>query len=372
MSRSLQVEIPRASLEVARPSLEVTRPSLEVARASYQSISLYSPNRTPCRLDLSDNTNMWGVPPTVRSLLGSSADSVITRYPRAYADDLKRAIGGYLNVAPACVVTGCGSDDVLDSAIRAFSEPGQTLAYPDPSFAMVEIFARMNGLSPLAIPLTGDFDADADAFIASGAPVIYLCSPNNPTGTVLSRPSIERIIENAPGVVILDEAYAEFADGDCLDLLPKSERLVITRTMSKAFGLAGLRVGYAIGAAELVREIEKSRGPYKVSSLAERAAITALTEDRQWVEDRIVEAREARAGLTRELAKRGLGPLASEANFVLARVERVERLAVRLRENGVAVRPFPGLTGIGDAIRITVGPWAMMEECFAALDGVLR
>jgi len=364
MSRSLQVEIPRASLEVARPSLEV-------ARASYRSISLYSPNRTPCRLDLSDNTNMWGVPPAVRSLLGSAADSVITRYPRAYADDLKLAIAAYLKVDPAGIVTGCGSDDVLDSTIRAFSEPGQTLAYPDPSFAMVEIFARMNGLSPLAIPLTGDFDADADAFIATGAPIIYLCSPNNPTGTTLSRRSIERIIENAPGVVILDEAYAEFANGDCLDLLPASERLVITRTMSKAFGLAGLRVGYAVGAVNLVREIEKSRGPYKVSSLGERAAIAALTEDRRWVDDRIIQAREVRAALTRELEKRGLAPLASEANFVLARVQRAERLAARLRENGVAVRPFPGLTGIGDAIRITVGPWAMMDECLAALDGAL-
>jgi histidinol-phosphate aminotransferase len=130
-------------------------------------------------------------------------------------------------------------------------------------------------------------------------------------------------------------------------------------------------VGYAVGAADLVREIEKSRGPYKVSSLAERAAITALTADRQWVEDRIIEAREVRAGLTGELAKRGLAPLASEANFVLARVERVERLAARFRENGVAVRPFPGLTGIGDAVRITVGPWSMMEECLAALDEVL-
>jgi histidinol-phosphate aminotransferase len=357
MSRAVQLEIPRATLEIAR--------------ASYQAISLYSPNRAPCRLDLSDNTNMWGVPPTVRSLLGFTADSVITRYPRAYADDLKRAIAAYLKVDPACVVTGCGSDDVLDSAIRAFSEPGQSLAYPDPSFAMVEIFARMNGLTPLAIPLTGDYDADADAFIASGAPVIYLCSPNNPTGTTLSRRSIERIIENAPGVVILDEAYAEFADGDCLDLLPASERLVITRTMSKAFGLAGLRVGYAVGAPGLVREIEKSRGPYKVSSLAERAAIAALTEDRQWVEDRIAEARDSRAGLSRALEKRGLAPLPSQANFVLARVQRADRLTARLRENGVAVRPFPRLAGIGDAIRITVGPWAMMEECLAALDGVL-
>jgi histidinol-phosphate aminotransferase len=350
---------------------EVERDSLEVARASYRAISLYSPNRAPCRLDLSDNTNLWGPPPAARWLLGAAADPVITRYPRAYADDLKRAIAQYLNVSAECVVTGCGSDDVLDSAIRAFTEPGQALAHPDPSFAMVEIFARMNGLSPLAIPLDEKYDADADAFIASGAPVIYLCSPNNPTGTTLTRRSVERIVNNAPGVVILDEAYAEFADGDYLDLLAGSDRLVITRTLSKAFGLAGLRVGYAVSSPALAREIEKSRGPYKVSALAEQAAIAALTEDREWVVDRIGDARESKARLTQELRNRGLAPIESQANFVLLPLPRANRIAARLREIGVAVRPFPALKGIGDAIRITVGPWPMMEECLAALDGVL-
>jgi histidinol-phosphate/aromatic aminotransferase/cobyric acid decarboxylase-like protein len=108
-----------------------------------------------------------------------------------------------------------------------------------------------------------------------------------------------------------------------------------------------------------------------VSSLAEQAAIAALTEDRQWVVDRIADARDARARLTEQLRNRGLAPIESQANFVLVPVPRAERVAVRLREIGVAVRPFPALSGIGDAIRITVGPWPMMEECLAALDGVL-
>ncbi len=341
-----------------------------LVRASYEAISLYSPNRAPCRIDLSDNTNLWGVPPSVRALLHSSADSAVTRYPRAYADDLKRAIGAYLGVAPEWVVTGCGSDDVLDSTLRAFTEPGETLAYPDPSFAMVETFARMNGLAPLPIPFTGDFDADADALLGSRAPVIYLCSPNNPTGTILDRRTVERIAREASGVVILDEAYAEFADGDCLDLLSKSDRLVITRTMSKAFGLAGLRVGYSVSAPNLAKEIEKSRGPYKVNSLAERAAVTALTEDRAWVAARVADARESRARLIAELVSRGFTPLSSQANFVLVPIPRAELVSVCLRERGVAVRPFVALRDIGDVIRITVGPWSMMEECLTALDEV--
>lgn len=340
----------------------------ELSRASYREISLYAPNRAPCRLDLSDNTNMWGVPPAAMRAIEGACGSLITRYPQLYADSLKRHLARYLGVDPSWVVTGCGSDDVLDSAIRAFGEPGQILAYPDPSFAMVEIFARMNGLEPVAIGLTDDYDADVGAFLAADAAVIYLCSPNNPTGTVLSRAAIERIVTGARGVVILDEAYAEFADSNCLDLLVRSDRLVITRTMSKAFGLAGLRIGYAAAPPHLAREIEKSRGPYKVNAVAEGAAIAALSEDGAWVSERIAEAREMRELLARELDQRGLVPLPSSANFVLARCPQAAAIGARMRENGVAIRPFSGLPGIGDGIRITVGPRPMIEECLAALD----
>jgi histidinol-phosphate aminotransferase len=357
--------------EVGRDGPEL-RDEPELLRASYQAISLYSPDRTPCEVDLSDNTNLWGVPPAARRLLESAAEPLVTRYPQAYADDLKRPIADYVSQPTECVVTGCGSDDVLDSAIRAFSEPGQILAYPDPSFAMVEKFARMNGLRPRGIPLTGGYDADTASFIGTGAAVIYLCSPNNPTGTTLSRRAIETIVARAPGVVILDEAYAEFADSHCLDLVAESKRLVVTRTFSKAFGLAGLRIGYAVAPATLAREIEKSRGPYKVSGPGAQAAIAALTDDRQWVDERIMEARAARAELTRELRRRGLNPLSSQSNFVLAPVTRAAVVSAGLRERGVAVRPFPELRGIGDAIRITVGPRQMMERFLTALDEVLQ
>jgi histidinol-phosphate aminotransferase len=341
-------------------------------RASYREISLYSPNRSPCRIDLSDNTNMWGVPPAARRVIEEASGSLITRYPPAYADALKRQLAGYLEVDPSWIVTGCGSDDVLDSAIRAFAEPGQSIAFPDPSFGMIPIFARMNGLTPTPIALTDDYDADVDAFLGSGAAIIYLCSPNNPTGTALSRQTIEQIVAGARGVVILDEAYAEFADRNCLGLLSRPGRLIITRTMSKAFGLAGLRVGYAAARPELAQEIEKSRGPYKVNALAELAALSALTEDRQWVRERISDAKEMRERLKSELEKRSLTPLPSQANFVFVRVERSENLAARMREAGVAVRPFTALAGFGDGIRITLGPWPMLEECLEVLDRMRR
>ncbi|MEJ7809555.1 MAG: histidinol-phosphate transaminase [Gemmatimonadaceae bacterium] len=344
--------------------------SLELARESYRGITLYAPDRAPCAVDLSDNTNLWGIPPGAERAIREAAVSAVTRYPSLYAGGLKESLARYLGVAPAMVVTGCGSDDVLDSAIRAFGEPGDRIAHPEPSFAMIPIFARMNGLEPLGVPLF-----DPEATLATGARIIYLCSPNNPTGNAMSRSAIEYVVERATGVVILDEAYAEFAGVSGVDLLERSERLLVTRTMSKAFGLAGLRIGYAAGSAALVAEVEKSRGPYKVSALAERAAMAALAEGADglgWVRAHVAEAVAIRERFAGELAALGLAALPSDANFLLVPVPDAAGIARHLREGGVAVRPFVALPGVGDALRISVGPWAMMERCLAALADALR
>ena len=341
--------------------------AVDLAREAYRAISLYAPNREPCAIDLSDNTNLWGVPPAAERAIREAAVATVTRYPALYAGELKRALAAYVGAEASNVVTGCGSDDVLDSAIRAFAEPGERVAFPEPSFAMIPIFARMNGLVPAPVRLTERHDVDADATLATDAKVIYVCSPNNPTGTLASRAAIERIVEHAPGVVILDEAYAEFAPASNVDLALSGERVLVVRTMSKAFGLAGLRVGYAVGAPALVAEVEKSRGPFKVNAVAERAAVAALTDDLPWVREHVALAVELRARLVGKLRRMGLAPLPSAANFVLVPVPDAARVAQAMRASGVAVRPFPALPGIGDALRISIGPWEMVERCLAAL-----
>jgi len=348
-----------------------TSSAADLQRPTYREISLYAPNREPCAIDLSDNTNLWGIPPEAGRAVREAAAAAVTRYPALYAAELKRALAEYAGAAPENVVTGCGSDDVLDSAMRAFGEPGDAVAYPDPGFAMIPIFARMNGLAPVAVPLTAAHDVDADAMLATGARLIYLCSPNNPTGTAVSRAAIERVVEGAPGVVLIDEAYAEFAGVSHLDLALRGTRAVVVRTMSKAFGLAGLRVGYAVGAPALVAEVEKSRGPYKVSAIAERAAVAALTRDGAWVREHVALAVALRERLTAELAAMGLRALPSAANFVLVPVAGAPAVAQAMRSRGVAVRPFAALPGVGDALRISIGPWAQLERCLEELGRAL-
>lgn len=345
--------------------------SLSIARASYREIPLYSAPAEPCELDVSDNTNLYGVPPSALRALSEPPSAAVTRYPAQYALELKAAIADYVGARPEQIVTGCGSDDVLDSAIRAFAEPGDRIAHSAPTFAMIPIFARLNGLTPVPVPLKKDWDADVDGLLAAKARIIYLCSPNNPTGTVISPEAIARIVREAPGLVILDEAYIEFARED-LKVQLSGERVLVTRTLSKAFGLAGLRIGYAVGAPAVVAEVEKSRGPYKINSLAERAAVAALRNDLAWVRERAEDVRRNRARLTEALKGLGLSPLPSAANFVLVPVPDAARIGQRMREKGVAVRAFVNLAGVGDALRIGLGPWEILEKVLSRLAEVLR
>ncbi|ATB48511.1 pyridoxal phosphate-dependent aminotransferase [Corallococcus macrosporus] len=341
-------------------------------RPSYRDIPLYAPSKRPCRVDLSDNTNLHGVPPSAQRVLRETAQDV-SRYPRGYAPDLRRALATRAGVPPESVTTGCGSDDVIDSALRAFMEPGDTLAFQDPTFVMVPLFAKVNGLRAVPVPLTPDFDVDAEALLATKARVIYLCSPNNPTGTALSRPAVERVVDGAAGIVIIDEAYADFAPGmDFLDLGRTRPNVLVTRTFSKAFGLAGLRVGWGVGAPELVAEVEKARGPYKLTSVGEAVAVSVLAEDGDWVRARAEEAVACRERLRGELLALGLSPLRSAANFLMVPVPGALAVAERMRERDVNVRAFQALTGVGDALRIGVGPWPLMETALTALREALR
>lgn len=350
------------------------------ARASYAGLSLYAPDRRPCAVDLSDNTNLWGVPPAAEQAIREAATDAMARYPELYAQSLKQSLGACIGVDACAIVTGCGSDDVLDSAIRAFAEPGDRIALPDPTFPMIPVFARMNALTPVPVPLTPAYDVDPDALLATNPAIVYLCSPNNPTGTTVSRSTIDAIVARANGLVIIDEAYAEFAGGSAVDLAMRSDRVLVTRTMSKAFGLAGLRIGYAIGAPELVAAVEKSRGPYKVTALAARGAIAALGDGLPWVRAHVDAAVLLRERFADALRALGMEPLPSRANFVLAPVADAMEVAGALRARGIAVRPFERLTAPagsplaaaqGSAIRITIGPWPLLERALGALREVL-
>ena len=338
-------------------------------RSAYRALAPYDPGRLPCEVDLTDNTNLFGPAPAVRAAVRALPDAVVTRYPAVYASELKRALAQRHGVAPENITTGCGSDDVIDSALRAFCEPGERLAYPDPTFGMVPGFGRMNALEPVPVALGSEFELDAEALLATRAAATYLCRPNNPTGTAFARGAVTRVCREARGLVLLDEAYADFADDDLLETALATDRTLVLRTFSKAYGLAGLRLGYAIGPAALITEVEKSRGPYKVNGAVEAAALAVLAQDRGWVQERVADVRANRERLARALRARGARVWPSAANFVLVSVPgRAAEWNLELRRRGVAVRPFAALRHAGESLRVSVGPWPMLERFLAAYD----
>jgi histidinol dehydrogenase len=373
-SEGLFAHAAAARVHVASEPASETR-RVPSPRAGLESISLYSSNRRPAAVDLSDNTNQRGAPPSARRVLAETPTDAVARYPSHYADELKLAVAEHFGVEPSQVVTGCGSDDVIDCAMRAFAAPGARIAFPDPTFAMIPYFAKTNGLAATAVPLRGadeGHDVALDAMLDVRPDILYLCSPNNPTGTQVTRDSLERALTEAPGLVVLDEAYADYSGESLVQRTRTEGRLLVVRTLSKAFGLAGQRVGVAIGSTEIVRQIEKVRGPYKVNALGERLAIAALREDAAWVREGVREVVAARDRFVPWLRGLGLAPLPSSANFVLVPVSEADAKARVLRDRGIAVRPFTALRGVGDALRISIGPWDVMEPLLERLAEVLR
>jgi histidinol dehydrogenase len=356
-------------------------------RLPYRSLGLYDPARPPVELDLSANTNLWGAcPPALDALRSAPSPNA---YPTPYADQLKTAIAGALGVETAEVVTGCGSDDLIDSALRAFCETGAVVAFPVPTFPMAEVFARMNAAEPRPVPLGPDGGLDQAAMDAlTAADVVYLCRPNNPTGALIPRSQVEELLGRARGLVLLDEAYGEYAGESLLDLALASERGVILRTLSKAYGLASLRVGYAVGPAPLVRVIERSRGPYKVGGQAERAAVAAIRDGGDWVADVVQRTILNREALATSIRALGLRVVESRANFVLLAPSEpapsepaaarsaddgwAQAVRTAMLERGILVRAFPALDGVGDAVRVTVAPEPIMERFLVALEETLR
>ncbi len=348
----------------------------EPVRAILRDAKPYTTVDAGTAVDLSDNTSLWGPPLAAVEALRALDASALARYPAIPPAGLYRALADYAGVSTDMIVAGCGSDDLIDGAMRTFAEPGATIAFATPTFSMVPAFASINGLRAHAVPFRADLDLDVDRLLAPRPPIVYLCSPNNPTASAVPLASIERVLDEAPGIVILDEAYGEFASAPGFGLLARHSRLVVLRTLSKAFGLAGLRIGYAVLDAALVPALETVRGPYKVNAAAAAAATAALTDGQDWVRARAREAADVRAQLAERLAAVGFSPLPSAANFLCVPCRNAGGVADRLRSRGFALRVLRDLPPItpalaasqGAALRIAVGPWPVMARLLDELE----
>lgn len=326
---------------------------------------------------LSANENPLGT--SEAALAARAAAPGPSEYPDPESTELRAAIGALHGIDPALTVCGTGSDELLNLAAQAFAGPGDEVIYVRYGFAVYDIAARRCGASVVVAP-DKDFGTDVDALLAcvtARTRVVFLANPNNPTGTYLPRAELERLHAGLPGNVLLviDQAYADYLapgeDDGGLALAASHANVLVTRTFSKIYGLAGERIGWGTGAADLIGALNRIRGPFNVTLSGQRAAVAALA-DQAFVEASREHNRTERARFTEALAalgNHGLRLVPSEANFVLVLFEgrlTAEQALAGIAERGFAVRHLPG-QGLPQALRITIGKREDMNAIAAAL-----
>jgi len=321
---------------------------------------------------LASNENPLGPSPRAVEAIWNAAERV-HRYPDGGCFRLRQALSARLDVAPEQLVFGTGSDEILELLAKCFLGPSDEVVYAWPSFAMYPIVTQGMGATSVRIPLDGDFVHDLTAMreaVTSRTRIVIICNPNNPTGTSVGAAAFDRFAASLPESVVLaiDEAYVEYARRpdfpDALAWVRRRPGTCVLRTFSKIYGLAGLRVGYAVADRELAGYLERARHPFNVNVIAEAAALAAL-DDHEHVERARKTNAEGFEFLTRELRRLGLETWPSDANFLLASAPAgtYERL---LRE-GVIVRPMAGF-GLPNHIRITIGTAEENERLVKALE----
>jgi histidinol-phosphate aminotransferase len=330
--------------------------------------------------ELGSNETVLGPSPHALAAIVDALAEVL-RYPDPQGGALKRALAGHWNVEPSRFALGNGSHELLMLLAQCFADPSTSIVYSEFGFAVFPIATAAVGASPIRVaalpadhasaPLGHDLDAMAAA-IQADTRLVYLANPNNPTGTWFTESALEIFLGKVPQtcLVIVDEAYQEFVDapgvGTAIRMLDRYPNLVVTRTFSKAYALAGLRIGYLIADASVVDVLERLRESFNVNGLAQVAALAALA-DAQHLETVCRWTRTERQWLSAELSSRGYRVLPSQTNFILVKLSGdAGPLERHLFERGVIVRPMGGY-GLGHTVRISLGTRAENERLLAAL-----
>jgi histidinol-phosphate aminotransferase len=322
---------------------------------------------SPLALD----ANLGPLPPAALARTVADLDpDALRRYPdRA---PLEAALAARFGLSPARVVVTAGGDDAIDRTCRVRLGPGRELLRPEPSFEMLDRFASLAGGTTRTVPWPdGQFPLDAFlAAIGASTGVIAVVSPNNPTGAVATATDLRHLAVAAPtALVLLDHAYVEYAATDLTPAGLELPNVVVVRTLSKAWGLAGCRVGYALGSERVVAALRRAGAPYPVAAPSLALALARLSGGEAEVCAHVERVRQEREALVRRLTGLGLEPLPSEANFVLAECgPRFDRVLATLTAHGVMVRSFPGRPGLATALRISLpGAAAPFERLLDAL-----
>ncbi len=306
--------------------------------------------------------------PAVLDALRDALDDRLRLYPDPLSSELRDRIGRRHALDPDRVIVGNGSDDVLNLLVRVVCDPGDHVVAPVPSYSLYPVLSAIRGCQIVEVPLGENFALPVRQMASARGKLTFVASPNNPAGTHYPADQI-RLLAGQCNVLVVDEAYVEFADADRVDLLGEFPNLCIVRSLSKAFGLAGLRLGYGLAAPELIEPLLRVKDSYNVGRLAQFAGVAAL-DDTEWAEAHWQRIRERREAFASKIQNRfGLRVYPSNANFVLVDCGPHDAAALqrKLENRRILVRRFDADARTANALRISIGRAAEMDAVLDAL-----
>jgi histidinol-phosphate aminotransferase len=281
-------------------------------------------------------------------------DLSLNRYPDSSYRELRRLIGEYCVADADNILVGNGSDELILTVLMACGGSSCTVSFPHPTFVMYEILGKLIGVRTVRVNLDDGFKLPSRKILATNPDITFIAYPNNPTGNCFSRDKIMEIIEYSRGLVVVDEAYYEFSGKSFVGEIKHYENLVVLRTFSKAFSLAGIRAGYMVGNEKLIRQFRKVQLPYNLS-IINQGILEIILQERERVLSSVRQLMKSRDRMFAELLDiEGINPYPSEANFILMKIKRLKRVLEVLEENKIKVREFD-LPELKDYLRVTVG-----------------
>lgn len=328
-------------------------------RPAVRQMEGYTPGEQPAFgervVKLNTNENPFKPSDKVIQAIREVEPEMLRRYPNPNADTFRAAAAKVLGITPNMILAGNGSDDILTIATRTFLAHGEILAAPDPTYSLYPILAQLQEARFITVPWDKDYALPIEGLLASKARVIYLANPNAPTGTMVPPSKMAELARAFHGMVLIDEAYVDFADDNCLSLVKEHANIVISRTFSKGYSLAGLRFGYAVAQPQVIHEMMKVKDSYNCDAISVVAATAAIL-DQEHARNSWNHVREERQRVSAELVQLGWTVLPSHANFIFAVAPdgRGRDAYLGLKAQGILVRYFDK-AGLTDKIRITIG-----------------
>ncbi|MFN6465954.1 MAG: histidinol-phosphate transaminase [Nostoc sp. DedVER02] len=345
-------------------------------RSNVDAMASYVPGEQPQRgtqiIKLNSNENPYPPSPAALAVLQNIDGEWLRRYPEPFGGEFRQAASQVLRVPSDWIIVGNGSDELLSVIIRACVEPGKKVVYPIPTYVLYRTLTEMQAAEIIEIPYSENYSLPVEELVAVDGSVTLIASPNSPSGHVVATNELRKLAGKLSGVLVIDEAYIDFTEENALDLVKEYENVIVIRTLSKGYSLAGLRLGFGVANPKLLQGLFKVKDSYNIDAIA-CAIGTAAISDQAYKNACVAKIKASRTQLATDLKQLGFYVWDSQANFLLVQPpqKNAEYLYQKLKERGILIRYFKQ-PGLDDKLRITVGTDEQNQALVEALIYLLK